>query len=95
MVTKLEHLDPAFFARHAPRARAYQLRYLARRSVQLGDGSFAMMLLRDALQNSLRPVFEEPVKTGLTFAAALLARWIKPEQLKALSRRWTGAEVLS
>jgi glycosyltransferase involved in cell wall biosynthesis len=95
MYAKVEAYAPDFIAEHGPRARAYQLRYLARRSVQLGDGSFALALMRDALATSLRPLIEQPIKTGLTLGAAILARWIKPAQLAAISRRWTGAEVIA
>jgi hypothetical protein len=40
----------------------------------MGDGSFALMLVREAFQSSLKPLFEEPVKTLSTCAAALIAR---------------------
>jgi glycosyltransferase involved in cell wall biosynthesis len=95
MYAKVEAYAPEFIAEHGARARAYQLRYLARRSVQLGDGSFALALMRDALATSLGPLIEQPIKTGLTLAAAILARWIKPAQLAAISRKWTGAEVIA
>ncbi len=95
MYSKVEAYAPDFIAEHGPRAQAYQLRYLARRSIQLGDGSFALALIHDALSISLKPLFEQPVKTGLTLGAAILARWIKPSQFAAISRRWTGAEVIA
>ncbi|SFE00956.1 glycosyltransferase family 2 protein [Roseivivax sediminis] len=71
MVAKLTPLAPDFMARHAPAARAYQLRYLARRAVSAGDADAALARLRAAFAASLRPAFEEPVKTGVTAAATL------------------------
>ncbi|MBT9382258.1 glycosyltransferase [Pseudooceanicola sp. CBS1P-1] len=72
MVEKLTPLDPAFFARHLPAARAYQLRYLARRAVSDQQGPESRRLMRSALATSLRPLAEEPLKTLTTGAAALL-----------------------
>ncbi len=95
MLAKAEDIDPAFVAEHGARARAYQLRYLSRRSVQLGDGSFAISLFLQAMKSSLSPLIEEPVKTAATFAAAHLARWLKPEHFLRISRRWTGAKVVA
>lgn len=95
MLAKAEKIDPAFVANHGARARAYQLRYLSRRSVQLGDGSFAISLFFEALKSSTKPLVEEPVKTVATFAAATLARWLKPALLARISQRWTGAKVVA
>ncbi|ANT62392.1 glucosyl transferase [Salipiger sp. CCB-MM3] len=72
MVEKLTPLDPHFFARHAPAARAYQLRYLARRAISDGRGAEARRLLRRALLCSPRPLIEEPLRSAVTIAAALL-----------------------
>lgn len=65
-------LDPAFARRNVPAARAYQMRYLARRAITLGDGWTALCLLTRGLRGSLRPMIHEPIKTGVTVAAALL-----------------------
>ncbi|MDB2407388.1 glycosyltransferase family 2 protein [Jannaschia sp.] len=61
---------PAFFARHHAAARAYQLRYLARRAISAGDGARARALLARSNRASLRPWREEPGRTALTYAAA-------------------------
>ena len=53
VVAKLVPLAPDFFARHTPAARAYQLRYLARRAVSAGDGREALHLQR--VQAALAP----------------------------------------
>ena len=71
MVAKLTPLAPDFFARHAPVARAYQLRYLARRAISDLDGKRAKRLLTASLQQSKRPLLEEPIKTGITILATL------------------------
>lgn len=72
MVEKLTPLDPQFFGRHAPAARAYQLRYLARRAVSDGRGAEARRLLRRALASSPRPLIEEPIRSCVTLVAATL-----------------------
>ena len=74
MVDKLRPLAPGFFAAHEPAARAYQLRYLARRAVASGDGARAWRLTRAALASSVEPLREEPAKTLVTLAAALALR---------------------
>ncbi|WP_102223386.1 glycosyltransferase family 2 protein [Acidimangrovimonas sediminis] len=70
MVAKLTPVAPAFFARNTPAARAYQLRYLARRAVSAGDGRRALALSARAMAASRRPLAEEPVKTLATLAAS-------------------------
>ncbi len=69
MVVKLQTLDPEFFRRHTPAARAYQLRYLSRRAVQDLDASGAWAFTRAWLASSLRPLVEEPLKSVVTLAA--------------------------
>ena len=95
MLTKAENINPAFVAKHGARARAYQLRYLSRRSIQLGDGSFALSLFMESMATSTKPLIEEPLKTAATFVAATLARWLKPVLLERISQRWTGAKVVA
>ncbi len=95
MMAKTQSYAPDFIAQHGDRARAYQLRYLARRSIQMGDGSFAISLINEALRSSWKPIWEEPIKTSTTYMAALLARTVKPERLRRLATLWTGAEVVA
>ncbi len=90
MIEKLRKVDPVFLARHEQRARAYQLRYLARRAVQVGDTGMAALFLRDALLASAKPLFEEPRKTLVTMAAILAGSLLSERQLARLTRRWTG-----
>ncbi|MEO1275980.1 MAG: glycosyltransferase family 2 protein [Pseudomonadota bacterium] len=72
MIGRMAEIAPAFVARHAPAARAYQLRYLARRAVAQRDGRLALRLMAQALAVSRRPLVAEPAKTCSTLAAAAL-----------------------
>jgi glycosyltransferase involved in cell wall biosynthesis len=88
MITKLRPTAPEFFARHEDAARAYQLRYLARRAVTGGDGHAAMDYVRRAHRLSKMPLIEEPLRTlataGAAFALGRLGR--DPLQLMACLR---------
>lgn len=81
---------PAFMDHYLPLAKAFQLRYLARRAVQLCDGVFALSLLRDALRASPAILFQEPAKTVQTMAGALAARYLPVNTLRRLASAWTG-----
>jgi glycosyltransferase involved in cell wall biosynthesis len=95
MIEKLEHYAPDFAAQHTPRARAYQLRYLARRSVQMGDPSMAAAMLREAMASSMRPLVEEPIKTSITALAVLGARLLKPELFARLAGAFSGGRLVA
>lgn len=66
MFRLLEDTAPQLVANHGRRARAYQLRYLARRAVQLGEARLASDFFRRALRESPRIAWEEPGKTIVT-----------------------------
>ncbi|MFY0634937.1 MAG: glycosyltransferase [Vannielia sp.] len=85
MVQKLAPLNPAFFEVNTPAARAYQLRYLARRAVSDRDGLRADRLIRAALANSRLPLLEEPAKTLITLAAAFALRLMSTRRGPATS----------
>ncbi len=55
-------------------ARAYQLRYLARRAIRLKDSRMAVKFINQALITHWRIIFTEPNRTVLTFVAAYLLR---------------------
>lgn len=80
---------PELIARHGARAAAYQLRYLARRAVQLGDGPFAIALIRQAVARDPALLVFDPVKTLTTAMAALALRY-----LPAALFRLVGAHYL-
>ncbi len=84
MVVKLTPLAPDFFAVHAPVARAYQLRYLARRAISDLDGERARGFLEAAWMESKRPFLEEPIKSGTTLAATLVLLWGGRQALQML-----------
>lgn len=75
MIEKLTPLAPGLFARHADAARAYQLRYLARRAICDRDAARAMSLIKAAVRQSPRPLIEEPVKSAVTILATLVLRF--------------------
>ena len=72
MIDKLTPLAPQFFATHAPAARAYQLRYLARRAICDRDAPRALNLLKASFRKSPRPFLEEPIKSTVTVLAAFV-----------------------
>jgi len=73
---RVAQLDPQFAERWAPYAEAFQLRYLARRCVRMGEGSLAWSLMRDALQLCPQIIAPEPAKTITTLAAAAVLRFL-------------------
>ena len=94
VVERLRAYAPEFVEAHLPRARAYQLRYLARRAVQLGDAGMALTLLREGLQSSKRPLIEEPVKSLVTVGAALAGRAIGPDRFARLAGNVAGGKLV-
>jgi hypothetical protein len=95
MLVKASGYAPEFVAAEGHRARAYQLRYLARRAIQMGDARLALRLLMQALNASRRPLIEEPAKTLESFSAALVAWIIGPKILTRLAAYWTRAGVVA
>lgn len=80
VVEHLRAIAPCFVAKHEGAARAYQLRYLARRALTNGNAFNALRLLWKALRIHPRLLVEEPVRTVITFGAAF-ARVCLPEPL--------------
>lgn len=73
-IAKVESYAPDLVRQHGSRARAYQLRYLARRAVQLRQGAIAKDLYNQALATDPSILWQEPRRTILTgLAATLLA----------------------
>lgn len=69
---------PELVAECGEKARAYQLRYYARRAVREGQGKTAILHIIRAMRASPMILFEEPKKTALTAAAALLSWFLPP-----------------
>lgn len=90
MVRKLTPMAPVFFARQTFVARAYQLRHLARCAISDLDARRACRLMSAALEQSKRPLIEEPMKTAMTMGAALMLRFGGAQAFQLLmTRRYT------
>lgn len=94
-IQKAELYAPELLARHRSTATAFQLRYLARRAVQMGDGSFAWSLALEAVGTAPAILLKEPGKTLITLAAALAARVLPPKHFQAMAGSYTGAKAVS
>lgn len=86
---------PGFAAQYTPRARAFQLRYLARRAVQLGDGPMALHLMADAVKSSPAALIAEPVKTMTTLGAALAGAALGRERFARIAGRAAGGGLVA
>lgn len=73
---RVQELAPDFAKKWTPYAEAYQLRYLSRRSVRMGEGALAWTLIRDALSKCPTILLEEPGKTLTTIMAAAVLRFL-------------------
>lgn len=83
-VCKLRQINPEFFAAYESAARAYQLRYLARRAISNNQAKAARDLLRQAIKSSRRPLVEEPLKTLTTALACYLPSTVSFGAISAL-----------
>lgn len=93
VVDRLQRYAPGFARQHVDRARSYQLRYLARRALQLGDPNMAVTLLKEAARSSWRPLVEEPVRTIVTLAAACFSRLAGAERFSRLTTLLAGGKL--
>jgi glycosyltransferase involved in cell wall biosynthesis len=87
MRDKMATIAPRFVERHGPAAAAYQFRYLARRAVSMRDGAAASRLMRRSLAASVRPLYEETVKTIVTVGAAETLRVFGAAVYRWMERR--------
>lgn len=90
-LAKLRRIAPELVARTEATARAYQLRYLARRAIRLQDGPLALALALRALHTHRSIVLSEPGRTlmtlgvaGLLRVAPGLYRWLEPPGIRLL-----------
>jgi glycosyltransferase involved in cell wall biosynthesis len=72
-MSKNEPLNKQLFKQLLPLARAYQMRYLARRAIRSGDSYQALKLINKALLENPNILFEEPKRTIATYACAFLS----------------------
>lgn len=84
---------PDLIEQHGATARAYQLRYLARRAVQLGNAELASDFLHRAWRAKPTILLEEPVKSTVTFGAVQIARLMGPEWFTRLARPFLKAAI--
>ncbi|MBO6527395.1 glycosyltransferase family A protein [Erythrobacter sp.] len=82
---------PELVAKFGDRARAYQLRYLARRSIQLGNADLADDLFGRATRLAPLIHWEEPLKSAMTWGAIKLALLAGPDRFQRLARPYLGA----
>jgi hypothetical protein len=71
---------PEILGAHRSLARAYYMRYVARRAVTLRDGNLAVRMINRALVTNWKILVEEPRRTIMTIGAAYFVRLI-PRQL--------------
>ncbi|MEM9669061.1 MAG: glycosyltransferase family A protein [Pseudomonadota bacterium] len=71
---RVKKINPGFAKSFAHRAEAYQLRYLARRCVRMGDGAMALALMKDALKVAPGILLQESGKSVTTLSAAIILR---------------------
>lgn len=95
VVERLRDLFPDFVARHEGRAKAYQLRYLARRMIQLGDPGMAIAFLKESMKASKLPFIEEPSKSVVTYIAAFLGTKVSPKTFSRLMRLTAGGRLVT
>jgi glycosyltransferase involved in cell wall biosynthesis len=80
VIEKTRGYAPQLIDQWGSLARAYQLRYLARRAVQLRDAKLALKLVHEAIFTDPRIVLQEPQRTLLTWIAAWVLA-LFPEKL--------------
>jgi glycosyltransferase involved in cell wall biosynthesis len=93
VIEKTRSYAPTVVAEWESLARAYQLRYLARRAVRLKDGKMAVQLTNRSLATNWRILIQEPQRTWITIGAAYLL-WLVPrpvyQQVEAWGLKITG-----
>jgi len=72
VMEKIKIYDPKLLKEWGSLARAYQLRYLARRAWQLRDKQLALKLIHEALVTDGRIMIKEPQRTLMTIGAIYL-----------------------
>lgn len=80
ILVKTQLYNPEFIKNWGNKARAYQLRYLARRAVRQRSPQIAVSLLHQAIKIHWRILLEEPRRTLISCVAAYLL-WFLPQSL--------------
>ena len=84
VIEKTQSYAPKLIEQHGKRARAYQLRYLARQAIRLGDGKMAVEMFNKSLSCDSSILLKEPSRTIVTGAAAYLQRVLPGSSFKKL-----------
>lgn len=84
VIAKIASYAPEFVRRWGDRARAYHLRYLARRATQLRLPGLAVRLVNRALAKDWHILLEEPRRTTITLLAAYLLLVLPPPLYRRL-----------
>lgn len=84
----LQRHHPRFISRYYSLAKAYQLRYLARRAIRNEQPTEAVLLIGQAIAADSYIIFQEPVKTLVTATCALL-QWALPQRTYQQLERYT------
>jgi cellulose synthase/poly-beta-1,6-N-acetylglucosamine synthase-like glycosyltransferase len=93
VIEKTRSYAPAIVAEWEHPARAYHLRYLARRAVTLRDGAMARKLFHEAMMTHWQMLLEEPRRTVITGAATYLLSLLPKSfytQLETVGLKVTG-----
>ena len=80
MIEKAQRFAPKLLKKHERHARAYQLRYLSRQAIRLGDGKVAVAFANKALATSPLILVNETSRTLTTLVAAYL-QYLLPKGL--------------
>lgn len=86
MRDRVARRHPDFASQWARLAEAFQLRYLARRAIQMRDPGMALSLAVRAVATDGRILLREPVKSLMTLGAAIALRVLPAGQFEALRR---------
>jgi glycosyltransferase involved in cell wall biosynthesis len=93
IIAKTQTYNPEFMAQWANKARAYKLRYLARRATRERSRAMATQFIHAALATDRSILFEEPFRTLLTLGAAY-SLWLLPQpvyqKIEAFAMKMTG-----
>jgi len=87
MVSKARSYAPEQVARWEQPARAFQLRYLARRAVRLKDGAMSVQLVNRAIATHWQIIIKEPSRTLTTLIAAYLMTLLPMAFYSSLEQR--------
>jgi glycosyltransferase involved in cell wall biosynthesis len=87
VIEKTRGYAPDIIRRCEHRAKAYHLRYIARRAVTLRDGKLAVSMMHRSLASNWQIILEEPKKTAMTAGAAYCLRFLPQKLYTRLENR--------